>query len=59
MQNSKPPEQTADALISNVAEAEAYLTGFIDGTIIALALRPLDTSEIRARCAKMREFIDE
>jgi hypothetical protein len=43
-------------LISNIAEADAYMTGFIDGALVALRLRPEDTNEIRARCARMREL---
>ena len=58
----KPPENTTDEsaqLISNIAEAEAYLTGFVDGTLVALRLRPEDTNAIRSRCARMRQFTDE
>ncbi len=47
---------TPGDLISNIAEADAYMTGFLDGTLVALRLRPEDTDEIRARCARMREF---
>ncbi len=48
----------ARGLISNIAEAEAYMAGFVDGTLVALRCE-VDTNEIRARCARMREFTDE
>ncbi len=58
MSKSESPP-TARELISNIAEAEAYMTGFVDGTLVALRLRPEDTNLIRSRCARMREFTDE
>ena len=50
---------TTAELISNIAEAEAYITGFVDGVLTGLGLRPEDTQAIRERCARVRELTEE